>query len=126
MKGSRRLSGRSSKSINEAEEVEEIEEKKVKKVKKVKKETRLLAEMSYEPEEDGEGSAEEQAGDDREIERGAFAAMDDVSREAAEAQRKFSAQVEKSADEDEEGSENEESAAEFAERVHKKIVEEMT
>jgi hypothetical protein len=81
--------------------------------------------MSYEPEEDGEGSAEEQAGDDGEVEGGMFAAVDDIAGEAAEAEWEFSAEIEKSADEDEEGSENEQSAAEFAERVHKNIVEEM-
>ena len=47
-----------------------------------------------------------------------FAAMDDVARKAAEAQGKFSAEVKKNADKDEEGAENEEDAAEFAERVH--------
>src|SRR5712691_422268 len=81
--------------------------------------------MGEEPEEDGEGGAEKEAGDDREVEGGVFAAMDDVAGEAAEAYWKFSAEVEKSAEEGEECAENEERAAEFAERIHEKIVEEM-
>jgi hypothetical protein len=76
--------------------------------------------MSDEPEEESEGGAEKEAGDDGEVEGGVFAAMDDVAREAAEAQREFAAEVQKSAEEDEECAENEEGAAEFAERVHKK------
>jgi len=74
--------------------------------------------MLKKPDEDGQRSAEEKAGDDREIESGVFAAMDDVSREAAEAQREFSPEVEESADEDQECAEDEEGAAEFTERVH--------
>jgi hypothetical protein len=89
-------------------------------VEEVKKNTGSFAKMCKKPEEEREGGAEDEARDDREVEGGVFAAMEDVSREAAEAQRKFSAQAEKCADEDEEGSENEEGAAEFAERVHKK------
>ncbi len=82
--------------------------------------------MGEEPEEERKGGAEEEARDDREVESGVFAAMDDVAGEAAEAQRKFSAEVEKSADQYEEGAENQESAAEFAEGIHKKkIVKEM-
>ncbi len=79
--------------------------------------------MGEEPEEDGEGGAEKEAGDDREVEGGVFAAMDDVAGEAAEAYWKFSAEVDKSAEEDEERAENEERAAEFAERIHEKIVD---
>ncbi len=47
-----------------------------------------------------------------------FAAMDDVAGEAAEAQREFSAKVKKSTYNDEESTENEEGAAEFAEGIH--------
>ena len=74
--------------------------------------------MREEPEEEREDSAEEEAGDDREVEGGVFAAVDDVAGEAAEAQWEFSAEVKQSADKDQEGAENEEGAAEFAEGIH--------
>jgi len=51
-----------------------------------------------------------------------FAAVDDVAREAAEAQWEFSAEVKQSADKDQEGAENEEGAAEFAEGIHEESV----
>jgi len=49
-----------------------------------------------------------------------FATVDDVARQAAEAEGEFAAEVEKTADKDEEAAENEESAAEFADGVHGK------
>ena len=54
--------------------------------------------MREEPEEEREADAEEQAGDDREVESGVFAAMDDVAGEAAEAEGEFTAEVKKRAD----------------------------
>jgi len=74
--------------------------------------------MSEQPEEERKTEAEEETGDDREVEGGVFAAMDDVAREAAEAQREFSAEVKQSADKDKKGAENEEGAAELAEGIH--------
>jgi hypothetical protein len=74
--------------------------------------------MSEQPEEERKTEAEEEAGDDRKVEGGMFAAVDDVAGEAAEAQREFSAEVKKSAHNHEESTENEKSAAEFAERIH--------
>ena len=53
-----------------------------------------------------------------------FAAMDDIAREAAEAQRELAAKVKKSANKDEESAENEEGAGEFAKRVHPGILPE--
>ena len=47
-----------------------------------------------------------------------LAAVDDVARKAAETKGELAAEVEKSADEDEEAAEKKKSAAEFAERVH--------
>ncbi len=44
--------------------------------------------------------------------------MNDVAGEAAEAQRKFSAEVQKRAEEGQERTKDEESAAEFAEGIH--------
>lgn len=76
--------------------------------------------MGEEPEEEREAEAQNETGDDGKIKRGVFAAMDDVAWKTAEAQREFSAKVEKSAKENEETAEEEERAAEFAERVHGK------
>ena len=77
-----------------------------------------LSEVREDPEEQRESGAKDKAGDDREVESGVFAAVDDVAREAAEAQWEFSAEVKQSADKDQEGAENEEGAAEFAEGIH--------
>ena len=79
---------------------------------------RLAAEVGEEPEEKRECCAENEAGDDGEVESCVFAAMDDVAGEFAEAEREFAAEIEKSADEDEEAAEDQEGAAEFAIRVH--------
>jgi len=54
--------------------------------------------MGEEPEEKRKTQAEDKARNDREVEGSVFAAMDDVAGKAAESQRKFSAEVEKSAD----------------------------
>jgi hypothetical protein len=74
--------------------------------------------VGEEPEEEREPDAQDEAGEDREVERGVFAAMDDVTGEAAEVQREFSAEVQKSADEGKECTHKEECAAEFAEGIH--------
>jgi hypothetical protein len=94
-------------------------------LKEVKEKTRLFTEMSKKPEEERKAEAENEAGDDGEVESGVFAAVNDVAGKAAEAQREFSAEVKQSADEDQEGAENEESAAEFAEGIHEESVEKM-
>ena len=54
-----------------------------------------------------------------------FAAVDDVAGEAAEAQWEFSSEVKQRADKDQEGAENEEGAAEFAEGIHEESVGKM-
>jgi len=74
--------------------------------------------VGNEPEKEGEGEAEDEAGDDGKIEGGVFATVDDVAGQLTEAERQFSAEVKKSADEDKQNAENKKSAAEFAERVH--------
>jgi hypothetical protein len=74
--------------------------------------------VGNEPEEERNAEAEDKASDDRKVKRRVFAAVDDVAGKAAEAQGKFSAEVEKSADEDEEATEEEQGAAEFTLRVH--------
>jgi len=78
--------------------------------------------VGKEPEEEGEGGAKYEAGDDWEIEGGVFTTVDDVAGKAAEAEREFATKVEKSTDEDEEAAEEKESAAEFAEGVHNRIL----
>jgi hypothetical protein len=74
--------------------------------------------VGEEPEEERESEAYDEAGDDGEVERGVFAAMDDVTGEAAEAQREFSAEIEKGAEQHKKTTEKKEDAAEFAERIH--------
>jgi len=81
--------------------------------------------MAKEPKEEREGGAEEEAGDDGEVESRMFAAVDDVAGKATEAEGQLAAEIEKSAEEDEEAAEEEKRAAEFAERVHRRIVAEL-
>jgi hypothetical protein len=81
--------------------------------------------MREEPEEEREDSAEEEAGDDREVEGSVFAAVDDVAWKFSEAEGEFCGEVEKSADKDEKAAkEEEENAAEFAKRLHPRILPE--
>ena len=89
-------------------------------MKEVKEKTELLAEMSKEPKEQRESSAENKTGDDREIERSVFATLDDVAWQAAKAQGELAAKVKESAENDQEDAENEEHAAKFAEGVHER------
>jgi hypothetical protein len=81
-------------------------------------EERLAAEVGEEPEEQREAEAEDEARGDGEVKRGGFAAMDDVAGETAEAEREFSAEIEKSADKCQERGNDEECAAEFTQRIH--------
>jgi hypothetical protein len=87
---------------------------------------KLAAEMGEEPEEQRKPKAEEEAGDDREIESGVLAAVEDIAGNAAKTQRKSSTEVEKCADEDEEPSQNEEGAAKITERIHRTSLEQGT
>jgi hypothetical protein len=83
---------------------------------------RLAAEVREEPIEKRKGETENEAGDDGEIESGVLAAMDDVAGETAEAEGEFTAEIEESADEDEETAQEKKHAAEFTERIHKQSV----
>ena len=76
--------------------------------------------MSKKPEEEREAEAEDETGDDGEIESGVFASMDDVAGEAAETQWEFSAEIKYRANGEEQGAQNEEGAAEFADGIHGK------
>ena len=75
--------------------------------------------MGEEPEEKAEGGAQDETGDDGEVESGVFASVDDVAGEFSQAKREFGAEIEQCADEEGEAAENEQRAAEIAERVHK-------
>jgi hypothetical protein len=76
--------------------------------------------MSKKPEQEREAEAEDETGDDGEIESGVFASMDDVAGEAAETQWEFSAEIKYRANGEEQGAESEEGAAEFADGIHGK------
>jgi hypothetical protein len=76
------------------------------------------AEVRKEPEKKREDGAEEQAGNDGKIEGGMFAAVDDVARKFSKAKGEFAAEVKDSADERKQSAKEEDSSAEFAERVH--------
>ncbi|OLD83642.1 MAG: hypothetical protein AUF67_00315 [Acidobacteria bacterium 13_1_20CM_58_21] len=76
--------------------------------------------MSKKPEEERQAEAEDETGDDGEIESGVFASVDDVAGEAAETQWEFSAEIKYRANGQEQGAHNEERAAEFADRIHGK------
>jgi hypothetical protein len=80
--------------------------------------------MGKEPEEKRKSGTEDKTGDDGEIERGVFITMDDVAGEFAESEGEFDPEVKQSADDDEDGAEQEKCAAEIAERIHGSIVEE--
>ena len=70
--------------------------------------------MPKEPKEQRESGAEDKTGNDGKVEGGVFAAVDDVARQAAEAQGELAAKVKESAENDQEDAQNEEHAAEFA------------
>ena len=78
--------------------------------------------MGEEPEEEREGGAEYETGDDWKIKGGVFAAMDDVARKAAKAEGQSATKVEKSAGKDKKASKQEESASEFTNGVHYRIL----
>jgi len=78
--------------------------------------------VGEEPEEEREGGAKYKAGHDGEVERSVFAAMDDVARKAAKAEGQSATKVEKSAGKDKKASKQEESASEFTNGVHYRIL----
>ena len=58
---------------------------------------RLAAEVGEEPKEQRKAEAEDEAGDDGEIEGGVFTAVDDVAGEFTETEGEFGAEVQESA-----------------------------
>lgn len=84
----------------------------------------LAAEVGDEPEQERERDAEEQTGDDGKVKRGVFAAVDDVAGQFSQPEWKLIAEVEKSADKNEESSKEHKGPAKIAERIHKVILPE--
>jgi hypothetical protein len=84
----------------------------------------LAAEAGEEPEEKRERGAEDEAGDDGEVERGVFAAMDDVARKLAETKGELAAEIKKSAEDDKQSAEKQNTAAKFAQWIHARIIRE--
>jgi len=82
----------------------------------------LATEMREEPEEERDRGAEYETGDDWKIKGGVFAAMDDVARKAAKVEGQFATKAEKSTGEEKKASKQEESATEFANGVHNRIL----
>ena len=83
----------------------------------------LAAEVRDEPEEDGERGADDKAGDDRKVERGVFAAVNNVARKFPQAEWQLVSEIKKDTDQDEEPAEEDERAAEFA-WIHEVILPE--
>jgi hypothetical protein len=84
----------------------------------------LAAEVREEPEEEGKAEAEEEAGDNGEVDGGVLAAVDDVAGKAAKAEGEFAGEVEEGAESEEEGAGEEEEFAEIAQGIHEKSIEE--
>lgn len=84
----------------------------------------LAAEAGEKPENERKHGAEDEAGDDREVESCVLAAMDDVAGKSSKAEREFAREIEQRAGEAQERAGNEENTAEVAERIHRKSVEE--
>jgi hypothetical protein len=85
---------------------------------------RLATKVGEEPENERKAETENEASDDGEIEGCVFATVDNVARKFSNTERNFSAEIEKSADDREEAAKEEEGTTEFAERIHKSIIEE--
>lgn len=82
----------------------------------------LSAEMREEPSQQREDDADQEASRDREIKGCVIAAVHDVAGETAEAERQLSTEIEQSAHAGDNDAENNQSAAEIAERFHKVII----
>jgi hypothetical protein len=72
-----------------------------------------------EPKDKRKADTEKQAGNDRKMKSRVLAAVDDIAWEASETERKFSAKVEKQANENEKTTEQDQRAADFAEGNHR-------
>jgi hypothetical protein len=85
---------------------------------------RLTTKVVEEPDKEGQDDAENEAGDYGEVKGSVLTAMDDVARETAQAEREFTAKVEKRAKNGQDAAEDQETAADVAKRIHKTIIEE--
>ena len=77
------------------------------------------AKLIDQPENQANDHADDQTGDEREIKCAMLAAMNDVSGQAAKAERKLWAQIEKRSDEDEHGSDGEQQTTELLNGFHR-------
>lgn len=80
--------------------------------------------MRNEPEEDGERDANYEASHNGKVERGVFAAVNDVAGQFSQAKGQLVPEIKKKTNQDEESSEEQKRATEFAKRVHKIILPE--
>jgi hypothetical protein len=80
--------------------------------------------MGEEPEEERKKEAQNEAGNDREIKGGVSTAMDDVAGEFSQAKGEFATEKKEGTGQNKEAAKKHESAAEFAKRIHKEIIEE--
>jgi hypothetical protein len=71
-----------------------------------------------EPEQDGEGDADDQAGDNRKVEGGVLAAMNDIAGQAAKAERQARSEVQRSSNNNANRAKDQKGPSKFAERVH--------
>ena len=77
------------------------------------------AKLIDQPENQANDHADDQTGDEREIKCAMLAAMNDVSGQAAKAERKLWTQIEKRSDEDEHGSNGEQQTTELLNGFHR-------
>ena len=80
--------------------------------------------MREEPEKQRKRHTKKKASDDGKVKRGVFAAMNDVAGKLSEAEGELVAEVQKSTNKNEKGSQGKKGAAEIAERVHLVILPE--
>jgi hypothetical protein len=76
------------------------------------------------PEEEREHDTYDEAGNDGKVERGVFAAVNDVAGQFSQAKGELTAKIEESTDKNQKAAKKEEGAAEFAKRVHEVILSE--
>jgi hypothetical protein len=78
--------------------------------------------VAEKPKKKREDDAEDQASDDGEVKGRVLAADSDVAGEFTQAERELGPEVEEGAQDKEKGAEEQQSAAEFAERIHTRIL----
>lgn len=80
--------------------------------------------MGNEPKKKRKNEAEEQAGNDRKVERGVFATVHDVARQFSRAEGELVPEVKKDADQHQKCSKEDKRAPEIAKRLHRGILPE--